>query len=191
MNISIKRLMFLPAVLFMLGGLSLISSQVVYADPRPTHYKHSPYHHKPVHHGPVRAVPAHRGYHYRNIYVVRPHGPVHRGYGHYYYDSHAYPWLAFTAISLKILDNVNEEQQRAHETAQVQAATAPVGEKIIWNKSGATGSVTTIREGTSTSGRYCREFQHEVTIAGKKERAYGTACRQPDGSWEVISSSTQ
>ena len=35
------------------------------------------------------------------------------------------------------------------------------------------------------AGRYCREFIHEVTIGGKKERAYGKACRKPDGSWEI------
>ncbi|MHB8767145.1 MAG: RT0821/Lpp0805 family surface protein [Deferrisomatales bacterium] len=35
-------------------------------------------------------------------------------------------------------------------------------------------------------GDYCREFQSEVTVGGKKERAYGTACRQPDGSWKIV-----
>jgi len=43
---------------------------------------------------------------------------------------------------------------------------------------------------TSTTGRYCREFQQEVKIGGVKERAYGTACRNPDGSWEVVSTGT-
>ncbi len=194
MNLSLMQLMLMSSSIFMLGTLSMISDQV-YADPKPSHYKYSKNYHQPVHRGPVyrgpgHAVPAHRGYRYRNVNVIRRHGPVYRGYGYYHFDSHAYPWLAFTAISLKILDNVNEQQQRAHESAQIKAAAAPVGEKIIWNEGGATGSVTTIRDGSSSSGRYCREFQHEVTIAGKSERAYGTACRQPDGSWEVITSGT-
>ncbi len=102
------------------------------------------------------------------------------------FDTDAYPWIAFTAITLKVLDNVNEDQKRVHESAQVKATIAPVGEKIVWNSGGATGSVTTVRDGDSTSGRYCREFQHQVNIAGKKQQAYGVACRQPDGSWEVI-----
>jgi surface antigen len=34
-------------------------------------------------------------------------------------------------------------------------------------------------------GTYCREFQSNVTIDGKPDKAYGTACRQPDGSWKV------
>ncbi|MGB5177274.1 MAG: hypothetical protein WBP44_00955 [Gammaproteobacteria bacterium] len=47
--------------------------------------------------------------------------------------------------------------------------------------------MTATREGTSSSGRYCREFQHEITIGGKGEQGYGIACRQPDGNWEVVS----
>lgn len=140
-----------------------------------------------MHHGPPRAIPPGRSHRYHNVIVVRPHGPLYPGYGHYSRDSDAYQWLAFTAITLKILDNMNEAQQRAHEAAQVEASVAPIGEKIIWNEGNASGAVTAVRDGTSTSGRYCREFQHEVTIGGKTEKAYGTACRQPDGSWEVIS----
>lgn len=37
-------------------------------------------------------------------------------------------------------------------------------------------------------GKYCREFQQTVTIGGKTETAYGTACRQPDGAWKIIAS---
>lgn len=36
-------------------------------------------------------------------------------------------------------------------------------------------------------GRYCREYQQTVVINGKEEQAYGTACRQPDGSWQIVS----
>jgi len=37
-----------------------------------------------------------------------------------------------------------------------------------------------------TSGRYCREYRTEVEVGGRIEEAYGTACRQPDGSWEIV-----
>lgn len=33
---------------------------------------------------------------------------------------------------------------------------------------------------------YCREFQRDIIIDGKPERAYGTACLQPDGSWKIV-----
>jgi surface antigen len=33
--------------------------------------------------------------------------------------------------------------------------------------------------------QYCREFQQSIAIDGKKQSAYGTACRQPDGQWKI------
>ncbi|WP_428473843.1 RT0821/Lpp0805 family surface protein [Photobacterium indicum] len=99
----------------------------------------------------------------------------------------AWKWLAFTAITLKLLDNLNEQQEREHEAAQVKATTAPINEQINWSDGGASGSVTATREGTTTSGRYCREFQQKITVGGKNENAYGTACQNQDGSWEIVS----
>jgi hypothetical protein len=32
----------------------------------------------------------------------------------------------------------------------------------------------------------CREFQQEIIIDGRRELAYGRACRRPDGSWRVV-----
>ncbi len=132
-------------------------------------------------------APGHRMRRYRDVVVVRPYGHWYPGYGHHYHDDDAYKWLAFTAITLKILDNLNEAQQRRYESAQVAATTAPVGERIIWREGSASGTVVATREGTSTSGRYCREFLQEVSIGGRTEQAYGTACLQPDGAWEVVS----
>lgn len=31
----------------------------------------------------------------------------------------------------------------------------------------------------------CREYTVDAVVAGKKEKIYGTACRQQDGSWQV------
>ncbi len=134
----------------------------------------------------VVVVPAPRIRHYRDVVVVRPHGHIYPGYGHFRTDDDAYPWLAFTAITLKALDSFDQAQERALEAAQVRATTAPIGEGITWREGGASGSVTAVREGTSTLGRYCREFQQTVTIGGQAEQAYGTACQQPDGAWEVV-----
>jgi len=35
------------------------------------------------------------------------------------------------------------------------------------------------------SGQYCREYQQTIYVGGQQQQAYGTACRQPDGSWEI------
>lgn len=118
---------------------------------------------------------------------VRPHRNRHSGYGWYRSDSEAYKWLSFATITLKLLDTLDDAGQRAHENAQIAASQARVGETIRWNRSGASGAVTVLRDGTSASGRYCREFQQTVTIGGRTELAYGTACQQPDGAWEIVS----
>lgn len=72
--------------------------------------------------------------------------------------------------------------------ANTRAHSAPVGEKISWNnpQSGNSGYVEPIKDGYSSSGRYCREYQQTVVVGGQEESAYGTACQQPDGSWEII-----
>ncbi len=51
------------------------------------------------------------------------------------------------------------------------------------NTSGLTEPVRTFQ---TTSGVYCREFQQTIIIADRQERGYGTACRQPDGSWQIV-----
>lgn len=79
------------------------------------------------------------------------------------------------------------DKQKANE-AFTESTKAPVGRTITWNnpESGHSGSFKTVRDGTSSNGEYCREYQSKVTIGGKVENAYGTACRRPDGSWEII-----
>lgn len=136
--------------------------------------------------GPWYYVPPHRRYFYRNVWVVRPYGHWYRGYGYYDTYADAYPWLAFTAITLSVLTLLTVAQQRAHEQAQIEAATAPVGSTIEWNEGSAYGAVSVLRDGQSTSGKYCREFLQTVTVGGRSEQAYGTACRQPDGSWRIV-----
>lgn len=36
-----------------------------------------------------------------------------------------------------------------------------------------------------TNAGYCREFTQTVSIGGKIKESYGTACMQPDGTWEM------
>lgn len=73
--------------------------------------------------------------------------------------------------------------------ANQRAQVAPLNQPIHWSnpETGHYGTVTPVREGTQAgTGNYCREFQQTVTIGGKTESAYGTACRQPDGTWRVV-----
>lgn len=62
---------------------------------------------------------------------------------------------------------------------------APDKQTVRWSDE-ATGrqyQVTPTETRATPDGRQCREYLTEVVIGGKVEQAYGTACRQPDGSW--------
>ena len=127
-----------------------------------------------------------RSRYYNRIPVYRPYGIAYPGFGFYYRDNDAFRFLGLTALSLAVFSQLNESQQRAHEAAFVEATSADIGEPIYWNEGGRSGRVTAVRDGTTNDGRQCREFQQEVTIGGDQTEAYGTACLQPDGSWQVV-----
>lgn len=85
----------------------------------------------------------------------------------------------------KSLDSADQAQA---SKATYRAHNAPIGETVSWRNpdSGNYGTITPTRDGYSSSGKYCREYQQTVYVGGKKESAYGTACQQPDGSWKIV-----
>lgn len=90
-------------------------------------------------------------------------------------------------IGSEIGRSMDDVDRMKAERAYSQASTAPIGQTIAWDNpnTGNSGTVVAIREGTKSSGEYCREFQQTVVIGGREEDAYGVACRQPDGSWKI------
>ncbi len=122
---------------------------------------------------------------YRGLPIYRPYGKWYPGYGVYRDDNSAWKWLAFTAITLKVLDNLNEAAQRKHEEAQIRATAAALHQPVYWVDGDARGHVTAVRQ-FSQDGLQCREFQQVVEIGGRSEDAYGTACLQPDGAWKIV-----
>ena len=83
------------------------------------------------------------------------------------------------------LDRADEAYARQ---AAAHAYSAPVGMPVQWSnpQTGNMGAIRTTRDGWSTAGAYCREFQQQVVVGGRSERAYGTACQQRDGSWKIV-----
>ncbi len=90
-------------------------------------------------------------------------------------------------IGSEIGRSMDEVDRMKAEQAYNPAATAPIGQTIAWNNpnTGNYGTVVATKDGTKNTGEYCREFQQTVVIGGREEEAYGTACRRPDGSWEI------
>jgi surface antigen len=65
---------------------------------------------------------------------------------------------------------------------------APSGSSTPWHNpdSGHYGSVTPIETYETRGGEYCREFYHKAKIGRRSQDVYGTACRTPDGQWQVV-----
>jgi len=75
-------------------------------------------------------------------------------------------------------------------TTQASLEHVQSGQTSTWNNpdSGHSGTVTPVKTYETNSGQYCREYQQTVIVGGQEEQAYGTACRQPDGSWKIVAS---
>ena len=70
--------------------------------------------------------------------------------------------------------------------------TSPETETITWNapRQGTVQTTPspplTTPQTAAPSEPQCREYQTTVTIGGKPQKAYGRACRQPDGTWKQV-----
>ena len=73
------------------------------------------------------------------------------------------------------------------QTFQNTMETAPTNQVGGWNNpdSGNSGTVTPTQTMMSANNQPCREFNTTVNIGGELSQAYGTACRQSDGSWKI------
>lgn len=49
------------------------------------------------------------------------------------------------------------------------------------------GTVTANQPFQNANGQYCREFSQTIVVGGQTQDAYGRACQQPDGSWQIVS----
>ncbi len=79
------------------------------------------------------------------------------------------------------LDMYDEQQaQRVLEYNETGAATT-------WENPDSGKQVTFVPTETyqRDNGQYCREYRTQVEVGNQVEEAYGTACRQPDGSWQI------
>tara|TARA_B100000686_G_scaffold351884_1_gene452026 strand:- start:59 stop:535 length:477 start_codon:yes stop_codon:yes gene_type:complete len=85
----------------------------------------------------------------------------------------------------KSLDDADKAAMQ--KTTQYALESNKSGKTSKWSNpdSGNSGSITPIRTRRLASNTFCREYQQTITVGNKTEQAYGTACRQPDGSWKI------
>ena len=85
-----------------------------------------------------------------------------------------------------LLDDRDKRLQA--EAAAKALETAPTGQSVAWKNpdTGHSGTVTPTKTTQDPSGNYCRDYKATVEIEGKQEKATGRACRQPNGTWQIV-----
>ena len=80
------------------------------------------------------------------------------------------------------------DKMYAERTTHSTLETARSCQPVAWTNSdnGHSGTVVAQPAYQTTAGQYCREDQQTVQVGGQSQQAYGTACRQPDGSWKMV-----
>jgi surface antigen len=64
---------------------------------------------------------------------------------------------------------------------------APDRQTVTWQGPQQQGyAVTPVRSYQARDGRFCREYQTSAVIGGRPQEVYGTACRSPDGTWQIM-----
>jgi surface antigen len=83
----------------------------------------------------------------------------------------------------------DRDKQMAAAAAQRAFENGRTGEAVAWQNpdSGNSGSITPTQTYQIANGQYCRRYTQDITIGGEQHETYGTACREPDGSWSTQS----
>jgi surface antigen len=81
-----------------------------------------------------------------------------------------------------------QDKQLAALSSQRALEAAPTGNSVEWRNpdNGHYGTVTPSKTYRDSTGKYCREYTQKIVIDGKQQSAHGTACREPDGTWQVV-----
>ena len=89
---------------------------------------------------------------------------------------------------------IGKSLDRADQAAISQSTnraleSQPSGQPVTWRNpdSGNYGTITPQPAVQAPNGELCREFTQTINVGGKSEQGYGRACRQPDGSWKIVS----
>jgi len=81
------------------------------------------------------------------------------------------------------------DRQRAREAEYAALERNRDGEYSRWENpnNGHSGYSVPERTYQDSQGQYCREYQTTVVIDNRPQSGHGTACREPDGTWRLVS----
>ncbi len=187
MNLK-KRTLLLGCVFAaaMAAAVPTVSAEVNLVVSYGERYGHSHRSHRRGHEGRRHDRHYRRHRHEGHGHGYRQHRHKRKHKLHRHHRRSAGGWWPGAAVTLGYIAGRSERRYALHDDAYEYAGRVPYRETVIWNDGRAAGQITPIRSSSTRSQRQCREFQHRVRIDGEAQRAYGTACRQPDGSWQIV-----
>ena len=95
---------------------------------------------------------------------------------------------AGTVVGALIGGEIGHEMDRSDRLCVDQALEhAPDGTKIRWNDGNQQYTVTPEKTGQNNDGQYCREYTMQSHVGDQNKQVVGKACRQPDGTWRIVS----
>ncbi len=96
---------------------------------------------------------------------------------------------AGTLLGFLVGNNIGRAMDEADQTCLTQSLEyAEDGQEIAWKNpdSGTRYQVTPTKTIQVADSRYCREYTATSIVSGRDQQTYGRACRQPDGSWQIV-----
>lgn len=95
---------------------------------------------------------------------------------------------AGTVVGALIGGEIGREMDRSDRLCVDQALEhAPDGTRIHWNDGDQQYTVTPGETGQNSNGEYCREYTMQAHVGDQNKQVVGKACRQPDGTWHIVS----
>lgn len=82
----------------------------------------------------------------------------------------------------------DEDRRRAYAAQMWALEVGPSGAPVAWRNPGS-GRYGNVVPGPAyeLNGVPCRQFTSTVYIGGTQQTERGTACRNPDGTWAIVS----
>jgi surface antigen len=91
-----------------------------------------------------------------------------------------------TIAVIKSMDDADQAYMTDHFNHAMESAVT--GQSVNWTNpsSGYQVQVSPTRTFQQANSTYCREFTQSVIAKSDPSTTHGTACRQPDGSWQIV-----
>ena len=99
-----------------------------------------------------------------------------------------HPKLNGSIIGQGIGSTLDETSMKAALQAEYQALErGKPGESFQWTGGNGVSGFVTPQQTYQVGSQNCRRYEQTIMRNGQQQKASGTACRNPDGSWSALS----